>query len=75
MVEHEGGCITPESCPKDETPTSDADGECSNGMIFNECGSACPPTCDNPAPTCIFQCVEGKALYVARDLELGCFVS
>jgi hypothetical protein len=34
-----------------ETPT------CTNGMVWNECGSACPPTCENKTPICTKQCV------------------
>ena len=48
---------------------------CTNGMIFSDCGTACPLTCknkDNP-PGCIEVCVEGcfcpKNLVV---LEGGC---
>jgi hypothetical protein len=34
--------------------------KCPNGTIFNECGSACPPTCDTPMPLiCTLQCVVG----------------
>lgn len=31
---------------------------CEGGMVFNECGSACTPTCDNPDPKCTKECVE-----------------
>lgn len=26
---------------------------------YNRCGTACPPTCDNPNPICTKQCVAG----------------
>ena len=34
---------------------------CPNGMIYQECGTACPETCVNYAdpPVCIEHCVEG----------------
>jgi len=54
---------------KDEKPDEDKkpdetkrppkpDGEvCEGGQAFNECGSACTSTCDDPAPMCTLQCV------------------
>ena len=36
------------------------DNDCPEGMIFKECGSACPPTCDDQSPICTNQCVIGK---------------
>lgn len=33
--------------------------ECINGQVYNECGSACPATCDNQDPICIQVCVSG----------------
>ena len=33
---------------------------CPVGRIFLECGSACPPSCDDLSPNpCTLQCVEG----------------
>ena len=34
---------------------------CPNGMIYQECGTACPNTCENYAdpPVCIDHCVDG----------------
>jgi hypothetical protein len=29
------------------------------GQVYRVCGSACPPTCDNPHPICTQQCVHG----------------
>ncbi len=28
-------------------------------MVYSTCGSACPATCDNQNPFCIFRCTEG----------------
>ena len=37
------------------------DDDCPTGMIFNNCGSACPLTCNQPTPiVCVQKCVEGK---------------
>ena len=31
--------------------------DCSQGQVWVECGSACTPTCSDPAPACTTQCV------------------
>ena len=36
------------------------DNDCPEGMVFKECGSACPPSCDDQSPVCTEQCVIGK---------------
>ncbi|XP_076163025.1 chymotrypsin inhibitor-like isoform X2 [Ptiloglossa arizonensis] len=39
---------------------TDASQRCPRNEIWNECGSACPPTCKNPKPQiCIDLCVPG----------------
>ena len=53
----EGGekCVRPEACPvKDQ--------ECPEGKVYNECGTACPLTCDNKDDViiCTKQCVPGE---------------
>ena len=55
----EGGeeCVAREDCPVKETP------ECPEGMVYEECGTACPTTCDNkddPLRICTLQCVQGE---------------
>ncbi|KAH6896022.1 hypothetical protein B0T10DRAFT_558185 [Thelonectria olida] len=35
------------------TPT-----KCTGGKVWTDCGSPCPPTCQNPNPVCIQMCVE-----------------
>ncbi|XP_076298597.1 serine protease inhibitor swm-1-like [Lasioglossum baleicum] len=48
-----GQCIPPNWCPNGNQT-------CSPNENWNECGTACPPTCDNPKPTfCTEQCVQG----------------
>ena len=32
--------------------------ECAKGLVFNECGSQCTPTCSVPRPMCKDMCVE-----------------
>lgn len=32
-------------------------GQCTGGMVFNECGSPCTKTCDEPSPICAMMCV------------------
>ena len=56
MVLHEDECIPSRECP----PIVELPEECPEGQVFNECGSACPLTCDDPPPFCTFQCVRGK---------------
>ena len=36
------------------------DNDCLEGMVFKECGSACPPSCEDQSPICTKQCVRGK---------------
>ena len=45
------------------------------GQVYMDCGSACPPTCADPNPTCTDQCVRacqcprGKLLDVHHCVE------
>lgn len=34
---------------------------CPPNMVFKDCGSSCPPTCDDPngSHLCVEQCMEG----------------
>jgi hypothetical protein len=32
---------------------------CSDGFVYDNCGTHCPPTCNNPNPICIDLCEEG----------------
>ena len=52
----EGGekCVDRDECPVKE--------ECPEGMVYKECGTACPTTCDNKdeLTICTFQCVAGE---------------
>ena len=37
------------------------DNDCPEGSIFKKCGTACPPTCNQPTPSiCLEQCEKGK---------------
>ncbi len=59
VFDNEKKCVLPEDCPTDE-PSEE---ECPEGQEYSECGSSCPPTCDNTSPICIFQCAEGINFY------------
>ena len=44
------------------TLASPVEPACTNGKVFETCGTACPLTCDNylnPPSGCIAECVEG----------------
>ncbi|XP_035220585.1 zonadhesin-like isoform X2 [Stegodyphus dumicola] len=49
----DGMCIPPEQCPRTD--------RCGKDEVFLDCGSACPPTCENKGKStpCPFQCVRG----------------
>jgi hypothetical protein len=51
-------CVEPESCPAAKDVATDV---CTGGKIFNECGTACPLTCENVGEDvlCTQQCVQG----------------
>ena len=42
------------------------DNDCPVGSIFNNCGTGCPPTCNQPTPKilCLQQCVKGNYVYI-----------
>ena len=57
LLEEDGEvCIAPDDCPVNETQ------ECPEGKVYNECGTACPLTCDNKDDDiiCTKQCVAGE---------------
>ncbi len=56
-VELDKKCVSEEECP-----TESPEQQCPEGKVFQECGTACPKTCDNKdEPTfCTKQCVQGE---------------
>ena len=63
MFELGDECVTEDQCPT-ESPTTvlvaTEQPECPKGKIFNNCGTACPKTCEDKNPSfCTFQCVTG----------------
>uniref|UniRef100_A0A8R1I8W5 TIL domain-containing protein n=1 Tax=Caenorhabditis japonica TaxID=281687 RepID=A0A8R1I8W5_CAEJA len=44
-----GKCVPQNQCPSTK--------KCGANEIFTECGSACEPSCTNPSPMCIQQCI------------------
>lgn len=60
------GC---ELCPTCEPPPPPAPG---SGLVWNDCGSACPRTCENPDPQmCTMNCVAGYFCADPTLLRLG----
>ena len=51
LVLHDGKCIPLSQCPPVQ--------QCPAGQVYKECGSACPPTCDQTPLLCTAQCVAG----------------
>ena len=48
------------SLPVARSVVDESEAGCSiPGHVYTECGSACPPTCDNPHPICTLHCVPG----------------
>ncbi|XP_072011165.1 serine protease inhibitor swm-1-like isoform X1 [Engystomops pustulosus] len=55
-----GPCVLPEECPK-KNPTPIVQ-KCPKNQVWNDCGSACPTTCDNvgiKGRICTMNCVRG----------------
>ncbi len=50
-------CVSEEECP-----TESPEQQCPEGKVFQECGTACPKTCDNKDELtfCTKQCVQGE---------------
>ena len=40
-------CVSPDECPSTNTTVVPGEEVCPMGMVYNECGTACPTTCDN----------------------------
>ena len=60
-VELDDKCIAPDECPFTNTTVLPEE-VCPMGMVYNECGTACPTTCDNKdelVRPCTLQCVQG----------------
>ena len=60
-VELDDKCVAPDECP-DVSTTVLPEEECPEGMVYEECGSACPTTCENKdvlVKPCTLQCVQG----------------
>ena len=77
LVEHAGKCIKSQDCPRDEVPTEEDTSVCTGGKVFQECGTACPATCDDQPLICTFQCVTGEdatqnlCLHISKDCSFS----
>ena len=54
---------------RDECPVKE---ECPEGMVYKECGTACPTTCDNKDDdvSCITVCVPGTHLDTTSEFTV-----
>ncbi|XP_071037337.1 zonadhesin isoform X32 [Parasteatoda tepidariorum] len=54
---YDGKCVRPQECTVISAPPEN----CGKDEVYNECGSACPPTCSNLGKdqVCTLQCVQG----------------
>ena len=50
---------------------TDEKNKCTYGMVWNDCGSACTATCDDPTPLCTKQCVAKCECPMGQYLEGG----
>ncbi|CAL1266706.1 unnamed protein product [Larinioides sclopetarius] len=58
----QGKCVRPEECPQNSVATTGNPGDmCTKDEEYQECGSACPATCENIGKNlpCTLQCVPG----------------
>ncbi|XP_063675363.1 kielin/chordin-like protein isoform X1 [Bolinopsis microptera] len=47
---------------------TNCEGDCLDGQLIKECGSACTPTCENPLPACTKNCVRRCECLFARSI-------
>lgn len=66
LVRHSGQCISRDKCPPTEAENStihnetrETRGPCNQNEQWNDCGTACPETCEGKLEICTLQCVPG----------------
>ncbi len=64
-VELGNKCVSQEECP-----TESPEQQCPEGKVYQECGTACPKTCDNKDELtfCTRQCVQGEHLFCTQNI-------
>lgn len=58
IVDHCGGCNARWYIGNQDI-TEECKSRCSTDEAYNQCGTACPPKCDDLNPICSLQCVAG----------------
>ena len=52
---------------------AEADKRCPVGWHWSDCGSACPPTCEDLEPSCEKKCVKGCFCHPTRPITIARF--
>ena len=52
---------------------AEADKRCPVGWHWSDCGSACPPTCEDLEPSCEKKCVKGCFCHPTRPITIAKF--
>ena len=74
LLEEDGEtkCVDRDECPSSTNTTEEV---CPQGMVYEECGTACPTTCENKdvlIRPCTLQCVQGMYTEMSSIYVCNC---